>query len=160
LTSGNAGYCALVCADATGSFPCPAGLSCKSPPPPSCSGFFYRPANDVSVCRGGYYRHGDGDGVIEPGELYAIMRSEEPVCDPHLGTAGSSAAEGGHCVESFHCCVDADCPAPPPAYGSPFCGWDGCHLPCASDTDCPTSGFQCTEVDLERSGLASRLGCD
>ena len=160
LTRGDAGYCALVCADATGSFPCPMGLSCKSPPPASCSGFFYRPASDVSVCRGGYYRHGDGDGVIGPGELYGLMRSVGPVCDPNLGTAGDSAAEGGYCVESFDCCVDSDCPAPPPAYGSPFCAWDGCHLPCATDADCPTSGFECTKVDIGPLSPSARLGCD
>ena len=156
LTSAYPGYCALVCADATGTFPCPMGLNCKAPPPDSCTGFFYRPSSDVSVCRGGYYRHGDGDDVIEPGELYGIMRTETPVCDPNLGQTSR-----GRCVDSFDCCVDADCPAPPPAYGSPFCAWDGeCYLPCVSDADCPTSGYQCTEVDVGTFGTDVSPGCD
>jgi len=91
LTSAYPGYCPWFCADATGTFPCPMGLNCKAPPPDSCTGFFYRPSSDVSVCRGGYYRHGDGDDVIEPGELYGIMRTETPVCDPNLGQTTAAA---------------------------------------------------------------------
>jgi hypothetical protein len=55
-----------------------------------------------------YYRHGDGDDVIEPGELYGIMRTETPVFDPNLGQTGDDSSRGRF-VDSLDCCVDADC---------------------------------------------------
>jgi hypothetical protein len=36
------------------------------------------------------------------------MRTETPVCDPNLGQTGDDSSRGP-CVDSFDCCVDADC---------------------------------------------------
>lgn len=157
----SAGDCALVCADAENEFPCPPGLSCRQPPPATCDNpLFEKPSSNVSVCRGGYYHHGNGDETIDPGEVYGIQIPPSPTCNPSDPGVISS---NGHCAGSCdpgvpwssdgrcpgpECCADADCPAPPPGYPPAVCSSDGrCFVSCHSDADCPPGGYSCTNVN-------------
>jgi hypothetical protein len=155
-----AGHCALVCAASENEFPCPLGLSCRAPPPTSCDDSLYnKPSSDVSVCRGGYYHHGNGNDAIEPGEVYGIQippsamcdhDADPPVNDPCGGVCnpGIPWSSAGTCPGPL-CCSDADCPAPPPSYPPAVCAKGQCAVSCRSGADCPV-GYLCTDVSLSQ----------
>lgn len=157
----SAGYCTLVCADQESEFLCPSGLSCRPPPPATCdNALFDRPSSDVSVCRGGYYHHGNGNSTIDLGEVYGFQIPPSPTCKP---TDPGVISSNGHCEGSCdpgiswssngqcpgpECCADTDCPAPPPGYPPAVCSADGeCFLSCQADSDCPPGGYSCTDVN-------------
>ena len=149
------GFCALVCQDGAADFACPDDMRCAAPP--SCEEvFLYVPQADVSVCRNGPPRHGDGDDLVEPGELYGPERDEAPRCDPGLGT---TTADGGRCIVS-PCCEDTDCPSGPPGYKPPVCNFYGeCNLGCEVDADCPPPST-CTNVGSPAPLSPDVMGCD
>lgn len=139
------GYCSISCDPARGDG-CPASLRCQAGPDPSCkASFYFAPPVGLAACRGGLYRHGDGDEVIEPGELYGPRASEPRQCEPGAGT---TTAGNGRCVPQS-CCTDADCPRPPTSYGTPFCHRWNCYLPCQTDEQCPAGAeYTCQELDF------------
>src|SRR5690606_6167194 len=140
------GFCALTCDPA--SSPCPDHMRCA----PATQRESKRAVN---VCRGGIYRHGDGDEVIEAGEVYG---SSIEGCDAGLGR---TTAAGGRCIDAL-CERDEDCPAPPPGHSLPVCDADegesgSCWLSCeteGSTNEC-LDGLECG--DLTPSGVRS---CD
>jgi hypothetical protein len=133
------GTCALTCDPGAADPPCPANLHCRAPVP----GVTYP---EVATCRGGIYRHGNGDDVIDPGEAYGPDLQPNGVCD--IGLAWTSE-DGGRCIGE--CERDDDCPAPPPGYRAPVCDNDGvCWLSCdnpGSTSEC-LPGLTCGDVNV------------
>jgi hypothetical protein len=141
----SAGFCAIVC----------------DPEDPICPDFMRcgrvtdrESTRSVSVCRGGIYRHGDGDDVIEPGEVYG---SSADGCAQGLGT---TTAGGGRCVDS-RCERDEDCPAPPPGYPSPVCDGSTCWLSCETEGSAEEclEGLQCRDVGAAGAPEVTVLAC-